>query len=99
MRQLGYRHAIGSISSALARSWDSVLIVAYTDGTFGGRPSEDGERTIARALGFSQRGQRSTRSSTGCFSESPLRGPSTSGEEGVSSLREVGREVPISALR
>jgi hypothetical protein len=51
-----YRHAIGSISSALARSWDSVLIIAYTDGTFGGRPSEDGERTIARALGFSQRG-------------------------------------------
>lgn len=56
MRQLGYRYAIGSIGPALARSWDSDLIIAYTDGTFGGRPSDDGERTIARALGFSQRG-------------------------------------------
>ena len=42
MRELGYRHAIGSISSVLARSWNSVLIIAYTDGTFGGRHSADG---------------------------------------------------------
>jgi len=56
MRELGYRHAIGSISSALARSWDSVLIIAYTDRTFGGRHSADGEPTITGALGFSQRG-------------------------------------------
>jgi hypothetical protein len=57
MREIGYRYAIGSINSAMARSWDSALIIAYTDGTFAGLSAEKGQRTIARALGFTQRGQ------------------------------------------